>query len=275
LERVLAAFETAEVPVIVLKGSELARTIYPDPGLRVMNDIDIAVNPEHLGTSLKIGKQLGYVRWNMTYHALLVLEAEPTTFLELHWCFFGSGKDAIHPKTLFNSRSVANSVNEQAYILHLCAHLFYQHFGDNRRLIWGYDLYLLAQSTQINWPDLHAEAIRLGWENAVYACLLWLKECFQFQLPLELPASITDRFGTSKNKIRFDNLNHWIRQANRMLPFKVRLSWLIGIIFPDAKYLKKLHKPEPSWLLPLYYPYRWGVMLKVNLQSYCKRSASK
>ncbi len=45
LERILAALAAgAEIPVIVLKGAALAQTVYPDPALRPMGDLDLLVH---------------------------------------------------------------------------------------------------------------------------------------------------------------------------------------------------------------------------------------
>ncbi|HVG97554.1 MAG TPA: nucleotidyltransferase family protein [Chloroflexota bacterium] len=48
LRRVLDALGAAGVPVIVLKGPVLARTIYPEPGLRPYSDVDLTVQEAHV-----------------------------------------------------------------------------------------------------------------------------------------------------------------------------------------------------------------------------------
>jgi hypothetical protein len=47
LARVARALALAEVPVIVLKGPVLSRTIYPEPALRPYTDIDLTVQDRH------------------------------------------------------------------------------------------------------------------------------------------------------------------------------------------------------------------------------------
>ena len=46
LSRILAALAEAEIPVILLKGVDLAQTLYPDPALRLMGDLDLLDNPK-------------------------------------------------------------------------------------------------------------------------------------------------------------------------------------------------------------------------------------
>ena len=43
LSRILAALAEADIPVILLKGVDLAQTLYPDPALRLMGDLDLLV----------------------------------------------------------------------------------------------------------------------------------------------------------------------------------------------------------------------------------------
>ena len=60
LERVLAAFAAAGIPVIVLKGAVLAQTIYPDPGLRPMGNLDLLVNRDQIELAVAILKHQEY-----------------------------------------------------------------------------------------------------------------------------------------------------------------------------------------------------------------------
>jgi len=43
LALILAALDSVSVPTVLLKGAHLARAIYPNPGLREMNDIDLLI----------------------------------------------------------------------------------------------------------------------------------------------------------------------------------------------------------------------------------------
>ncbi|HEX2572100.1 MAG TPA: nucleotidyltransferase family protein [Polyangia bacterium] len=90
----LASLEDAAalgVPVLPLKGALLAFTVYPDPGMRPMLDLDLAIRPddvERLGARLLArGYQrhgAGRRRFDLSYthHAVYVHERAPT--IELH-----------------------------------------------------------------------------------------------------------------------------------------------------------------------------------------------
>ena len=60
LAEILAVLEAENIPVMVLKGGVLASLIYPAPGLRPMNDLDILVAPEQVITVEKILHHLGF-----------------------------------------------------------------------------------------------------------------------------------------------------------------------------------------------------------------------
>src|SRR5450759_3717567 len=60
LKRILEAFEVAHIPVMVLKGADLATTMYPRPELRHFGDVDLMVQPHALAAALAILEDSGY-----------------------------------------------------------------------------------------------------------------------------------------------------------------------------------------------------------------------
>lgn len=60
LTEILHECARESLPVIILKGAYLAECVYPESGLRPMNDIDILVQPAHLPQVEALLKQLGY-----------------------------------------------------------------------------------------------------------------------------------------------------------------------------------------------------------------------
>jgi len=55
-----ATLRRAGVETLTLKGLALAHTIYPEPGLRPMADIDLLVRPDDRAAALEILRELGY-----------------------------------------------------------------------------------------------------------------------------------------------------------------------------------------------------------------------
>ena len=60
LEQVLRALGGAGVPTVLLKGAALSSTVYPDPALRIMSDLDLWVPRDQLGIAKEALGSLGY-----------------------------------------------------------------------------------------------------------------------------------------------------------------------------------------------------------------------
>jgi len=60
VDQLLAAFVTADIPIILLKGAALAHRIYPGPELRPMVDIDVLIDPADTKRAVAITRDLGY-----------------------------------------------------------------------------------------------------------------------------------------------------------------------------------------------------------------------
>jgi hypothetical protein len=60
LRDILSAYAAAGVPALVLKGAALSHTVYPEPGLRPMSDLDILVREEDLWRAQSLLAGLGF-----------------------------------------------------------------------------------------------------------------------------------------------------------------------------------------------------------------------
>jgi hypothetical protein len=106
LKRILHILQSAEIPVVLLKGAALARSVYPTPGLRPMNDLDLLIPrsyvtqalPDPTGYSARFVQQfLGeqtFVRTpaeqssvgdHLGQEALPVIATGQRVGLDLHW----------------------------------------------------------------------------------------------------------------------------------------------------------------------------------------------
>jgi len=75
LERIEKAFAEQRIPLVLLKGAALAETVYPEPSLRPMGDIDIWVRSEDMPRATEAMRELGYAE-------LTAKEAQPTELQE-------------------------------------------------------------------------------------------------------------------------------------------------------------------------------------------------
>jgi hypothetical protein len=61
VDRLLAGFAAAAIPIILLKGAALAHLIYSSPELRPMLDIDVLIDRRHAEAAVRIASDLGFV----------------------------------------------------------------------------------------------------------------------------------------------------------------------------------------------------------------------
>jgi hypothetical protein len=167
LGRVLAALNSVGVPVIVLKGPALARTLYSSSTLRPYRDLDVLVREEHWVAVHEALVGLGYraiqalvapppkIWGRKAYYHTQFAHPDLGIRVEVHYDAWWYG---LRPRLgeLYWDRAVALEVagerasmlSAEDQIIQLSAHL--HHHGYNR-LIWFTDLALLLRDRPIDW----------------------------------------------------------------------------------------------------------------------------
>lgn len=101
LKRVLALFNQKGIQVIVMKGAALAETVYGNPALRSMSDVDLLVKKENIHQVDKLLKKLGYspadrsvddIDFTSTYLTTLDYRnpSKNSPSFHIHWHFVNS-----------------------------------------------------------------------------------------------------------------------------------------------------------------------------------------
>lgn len=62
LERIASKFNRAGIPLMVLKGAALNLSLYGSPSARAMDDLDLAIRPEHIDDARALLEELGGLR---------------------------------------------------------------------------------------------------------------------------------------------------------------------------------------------------------------------
>jgi hypothetical protein len=204
ISQVLTVFQEAGIPVLLVKGPALARTVYPDPALRHSSDIDLLIRPEDFLQCEKIMETLGYSCPARTFHLSryafhhqAFLSGNNRVMVEVHWMAdYGFG---YFPKNWLNNsmeRKIHVQSDDLAFdTLHPLDHLQFLVFHNviqhnHRRLDWIMDVARLVQefSTPEDWESVKAISvthhIRVPVEIAIKEALLWSGNT--------LPASIGD-----------------------------------------------------------------------------------
>lgn len=139
LDHILGACQARSIPIIPLKGAYLARSIYADPALRVMGDIDIQVRPEDAHQVTEILNANGYVSawkgddaWKQRSCHLPPFHKTGAYPVEVHIDFkspftpFRTANADIWQRAMVTSGSKAGAVamTPTDLLLYLCIHLY-------------------------------------------------------------------------------------------------------------------------------------------------------
>lgn len=160
LRDVGSVLESAGVPWLSFKGPVLVAQVYPRPDLRAYGDIDVLVPAAGLPTALDAlhahGASMLSEPWSVlqrTERAQLSIVTRRGAALDLHWNVSnGPASRAVFPVSTAEllAERVAVTVNgvpvwalsEADALVHLALH---GAMSGGERLIWSYDLHLMAQ----------------------------------------------------------------------------------------------------------------------------------
>lgn len=290
LDTLLPEIQNASIPVVLLKGIIFAKTIYGDIGLRPMLDMDLLVRWRDTDLVMKILTAKGYQR---------DFRADPPDFLravehhyhlvndhgiqvELHWNLIAGSKDWRTPSEEWLWQNVQpvefegqqaphlQCLSPAAALLYGCAHIALQHGMAQARLVWFYDIHALISKYgyTLEWDALTAQVDALGWAAALRAVL----ENTRARFSTPIPEPVLDRLRASefsdddlvKRKSSFSSYYDQLDAQFASLEPAARTRFILGRLFPSPDFIRNHHHPQPAWLWPLYYPYRW-VIIAFNL----------
>lgn len=194
----LAVFAQAGIPVVVLKGAALAFTLYPDPALRCLGDIDLLVHAEQRTLAMAVLEDQGFAPYGEMQEGFCARYSNERAFrrcgkppvqVDLHWAL--SGRSYWRQRTSmtwFWAHTAPWSVGGQpalmlgpeAQLLHLCAHAW-QH--GTPKIRWSYDIALLLTRWSIDWDEVLAIAPIFGFTAALQATLASVGDLWGVQLP--------------------------------------------------------------------------------------------
>lgn len=221
LERIGRHLGQRDIPLLILKGAALATTIYHDPALRFMGDLDVAVPPDQAQEALTLLQADGYELEEHTeletaglaetellrqqgWHVRLVRAVHGKKVdLEFHW--------PLRQQVLVNQ--VAHLDVQQVWatavplkseanlwqpapammLLHLCLHTGFQHrFSDlGLRHYLDIDRLLRAYRHEPGWWELFVtQANTARASHASYFCLLLTQRLLGTPLPAAVMAAL-------------------------------------------------------------------------------------
>ena len=299
LERILVLLNEADVPVVVLKGAALAESLYPDIGLRPMNDLDLLIHRNDLIKASDSIKSLGYlVESTERFPGVGLFYDHEKSFrnlsndnlvIELHWGLIAGDADWRSPAVDWffgqtekvNAKNIPLSfaiLNTPTHLIYLSAHQMLQHGEEQARLCWLYDLHLLIcqDGNEIDWRKLFTDANQFHWGPVIGSALREVHMLFGTPLPDNFDILVNE-YQDQRTLVLLERRSHppesrLMREFRRIqtLNWRARILFVLAIICPSPSHIKRHYHPKPSWLWPLYYFYRWLDMLIDGLYNFPK-----
>ncbi len=151
----------------LLKGAAFATTLYRDPGLRPMSDIDVLVHRSRFETWSRELERLGYSLLDTSDHASCYRRRATGVLVELHSHltsaadFLGLGTGAILERSRpldAGSAARLRTLSWEDHLLHLCLHASFQH-GFRQPGVNAWDARAIAERSDFD-PDAFVENAR-------------------------------------------------------------------------------------------------------------------
>lgn len=269
---------------LVLKGTALAESCYARPELRPSNDIDLLVRREEYqaarqalladGYSLVSGDRSQQMEWNNQEAFVFGGQGVRQYMVELHWSLSPHSQILqTLPVELLFERAVTLADDRFGGVQVLCPadalvyaalHLIYGHYlfvPESIRLIWLYDIYLLARPIVDGtaWEDVLVSSQRLQARLALLDAFQLAEIWFGSPVPAAVadltkyPPSALERklhdMSRSEKTGRFKR--HFLRLSG--LSGREQLRYIGNRLFPDRHELNAAYPQLSRWPLPLVY----------------------
>ncbi len=277
LERVVLAMRAAGVQPLLMKGAALAYLHYPEPSLRPRYDTDLLVHPDDRDAVAETMRELGYRRATQTSGDLVMPQA---TFemrdrfgtyhaYDVHWKIANPQPFAnLLPIDALRTRAVevpalgtwARALGDVDALLLACIHRV-AHHADSARLLWLYDIHLIASGLD---RQAFARLTELATATAMTAiCARGLglaRERFHTAIPEEAMAALAAR-GSPEPSAMFlrpdrRKIDVLISDLRLVGSWSARRALLRQHLFPPATYMLERYQVSNRLLLPMLYARR-------------------
>jgi hypothetical protein len=298
LRRILKTLDDRGIKAMVLKGAMLAETVYKNPALRPMSDVDLLIRRQDVDKAEKALLDSGYnllttefsKRWAEKFggERLYAKWSDFPIYVDVHWYitnYVWMGSDGMEAEAeriwyracateLLGINTV--SLSPEDLILHISIHLAIQHF--NFRLIWLRDIAEVVRHYQgkIDWQRIVDRARQLGIEMPMHYSLKCAQELLKAQVPDKVLAELkpvhTNRIETqffdvhiSVSERRLDVIK-FLYQYFKIPGIGEKIRFLSGLAFPGVAYMRNRYCIPRSKLVYLYYIYRpWYIFYRAGV----------
>jgi len=301
LEVLAGLFHQADIRAVLLKGACFALTIYPDIGLRPMQDIDLLIPALQISGAVGIAASQGYERiperpeifigerelfsqeitlgkvdgqfLYLDLHKDLVANPVYTYAVRTNWFWNQIESFNVWPSSesapgQFRSLPIG-MLTPTAQLLHSASHAILQHGHRNSPLLWFYDLdrLLSVYAERMDWDQLIDRALEFQWGPVLYEALSRTHSCFNSPIPDFVYDGLLKQSHSQKNLVILKQNNPrtlLIDEEQELMALKgwVRFRLILALIAPAPAYMRWRYQLKTSWRLPVCYLLRWlGILV--------------
>ncbi|OGW36764.1 MAG: hypothetical protein A2Y97_13655 [Nitrospirae bacterium RBG_13_39_12] len=293
---IFQAFKKENIFGIPLKGVALIETLYRNPAIRPMADIDILVKPDDCQKVRHVLGGLGYQLFESYRGSYNFINSENKPVLDLHTRFtryemlFNIDYSEIYRRLRqinFNDQIRLKVFSPEHQLIHLALHLAPGLYSDLNFLNL-FDLYHMLKNKKIlmDWEYVGDFAMRSGTSSYIYAPLYICEKIFR----AGVPAQVLIKLGSELSGKRINYLeNHYLaaildKNNTGTKIFLERLVWAEGFLkklklirtalFPERREIAdRFNIPENSpRLYGLYMSRLWKILKKAEARNKKVRS---
>ena len=273
--RILLGFAKHQISYLLLKGTPLAYSIYPQAHLRLRCDTDILF-PDRAAAEKAADLLIaqGYTRppakkGGDASYEFGCFRTDPmgvTHRIDIHWRInnnwvlarsmtYGELAAAAIPVPQLSPAALTLSLPHTLILccLHRIAH---KPYGDANRLLWLYDIHLIcAKLNDAQWTEFTALVIKKGLCDICLDGLHQARICFDTTIPEPLENQLIESAATERFNRDIGNSRTSMAIANfRALPgWKEKGLFLKEHLFPDTGYMLNKYNTRNRLLLPFLY----------------------
>jgi hypothetical protein len=214
LDRLDRLFEAEAIPYVLLKGTHVRECVYPDPALRLANDIDMLISPADRRRAARLLLDAGY-----TVHAKPISISHEATFcqghvdIDLHWNILRPGRTRIDlTAELLARRQRINGLwglSDQDTLFLMLTHPAFSRYvcSPTMGLARVADFLLWIQKRPVDWPEVLQLLERAGLKTAAWTMLSW----YRLLAPPDAAATLDTWIDTVRpGRLRAAYLRQWL-----------------------------------------------------------------
>jgi len=288
---VLNLMDRNNIHPLLIKGTPLSYTLYPAAGLRPRGDTDLLICKKDSNKVAKLMKEAGY---QCLFEISADFLSSQTTFYkydskniyhayDIHWqisnikCPFSR---QLNYETLIKTTQVipelgsnAKTLNNLDAMLLACFHRAAHFPYDGERLIWLYDIHLLAENISENdLQELFLKAQKLKISTICSDAIFTAQDWFNTTLPERTIAQFkspnnSEISASFLKQGRSSGIKNRAIMAFRELPsWSERFQYVIEKLFPPMEYMIWRYNTKKKYLLYYFYFYRilYGIYVLIK-----------